>query len=248
MAPEEHAAGGVEVRGPDPCAEGVAGGVVLVPVADLGAVHVVRAAERAHEPLEPGERVGDGGSARGRDRERDPFRPVLLRDAPQVRGREVQRLVPADPDPAGVGVALGAGALEWMQHPVGAVDEVGGGLPLRAERAPGGMVGVPLDGGQAPVPHHRDAPAARTAKRAPAGDAAFPSLLRSLQPAHRVRSTRRYSRRWYTAPPRAAPATGIRPAPEPRAGTPRTAGSGPAWTAPRTSTLRPERRGTAGQV
>ena len=191
VAPEEHAAGGVEVRGPDPRTEGVAGGVVLVPVADLGAVDVVRAAERAHEPLEPGERVGDGGPARGRDRERHPFRPVLLGDAPQVRGREVQRLVPADPDPAGVGVSLGAGALERVEHPVGAVDEVGGGLPLRAERAPGGMVGAPLDGGQAPVPHHRNAPAARAAEGAPAGDAAFPSLLRSFRPAHCVRLTRR---------------------------------------------------------
>ena len=173
VAPEEYAASGVEVRGPDPGAEGVAGGVVLVPVADLGAVDVVGGPERVQQPLDPRQRIGDGGPARRRDRERHPLGTVRLHDAPQLLGREVERLVPTDSHPTGVRVALGAGPPERVQNPVGAVDEIRGGLPLRAERAAGRMLRIPLDGNQPSVPHHGDAAAARPAKGAPAGNASI---------------------------------------------------------------------------
>ena len=176
VTPEEHAAGGVEIRGPDPGAERVAGGVVLVPVADLGAVDVVGGPERVQQPLDPRQRIGDGGPAWGGDRERHPLGTVRLHDSPQLLGREIERLVPADSHPSGVRVALGACPAERVQDPVGAVDEVRGGLALRAEGAPGGMVRVPLDRHEAPLPHHGDAATARPTKSAPAGNPAFEAL------------------------------------------------------------------------
>ena len=75
------------------------------------------------------------------------------------------------PDPSGIGIALGTGALHRMEDAVRTLDLLGRGLSLRAERAAGRVRRIALDCDEPAVAHHRDAAAPRSAQRAPAGDA-----------------------------------------------------------------------------
>ena len=91
-------------------------------LADLGRADVVHAAERAHERA-GGQAVHTAGAAHGGQ----PLPAPLLRDLAELGGDGVERLVPGDADPAGVGVALGVGALQRVAQAVGVV----GGLERR---------------------------------------------------------------------------------------------------------------------
>ncbi len=81
VAPEQQAAGALEVRRADVGAEGERGGVVAVPRAQLLAPHHVGAAEGADEPVDPREAVGDRGARGGGDREGHRLRPLARRRA-----------------------------------------------------------------------------------------------------------------------------------------------------------------------
>ena len=171
VPPQQRASRVLPVRVADARAVGVGGCNVLVPVADLGAVAVVRAAERVHQALHPLDGVRDRGPARGGDGERDGLGAGLGRKPAHLPGDGVERLVPRDPDPSGIGIALGTGALHRVEDAVRALHLLGRGLALRAERAAGRVGRVALDPDQAVVADHRDAAAPRSAQCAPSGDA-----------------------------------------------------------------------------
>ena len=170
VSPQQRASGVLPVRGADARAVGVGGGDILVPVADLGAVAVVGAAERVHQALHPLDGVRDRGPARGGDGERDRFGTGLRGEPAHLAGDGVERLVPRDSGPSRIRIALGTGALHRMEDAVRALDLLGRGLPLRAQRAAGRMRRIALDPDQSVLADHRDAAAARPAQGAPAGD------------------------------------------------------------------------------
>ncbi len=166
VAPEQDAAGIGEVGRRHAHAEGIGAGVILVPVAELGAVDPVRAAEGVDEALDPENAVGERGGAGGRHREGDALGAALVAEASELAGRCGQRLVPADALPPRIGVALGPRALQGIEEAVAAVDQLRRRAALDAERAAGGMVGIGLDLDQPAVLHRRDAAATRAAERA----------------------------------------------------------------------------------
>ena len=169
VAPQEQAGGPLEVRGADVGAEGERGRVVAMPRAELLAPHHVGAPERADEPVDPREAVGDRG-ARGRgDRERHRLGALALGQRAHALRGPVERLVPGDAHPARVGIAPGPRAAHRVEQPIGRVHQLRRGLPLHAQVPAGRMRRVGLDRDQPAVLHHRHAPAARAAQRAEAG-------------------------------------------------------------------------------
>ena len=103
--------------------------------------------------------------------EGDRLRPVLFGDAPHRCGGQVERLVPGDPLPARIGIALRAGAAQGMRQPIRVVDELGCGAALGAERLAGRMRGVGVEPDEAAVLDGGDRAAARDAQAAIGVDA-----------------------------------------------------------------------------
>ena len=179
VTPEQQAAGTLEVRRADVSAEGICGREVAVPGAHLLAPDEVGAAEHPHEAVDPRKAVGHRGASRCRQRERHRLRSVALGHLAHARGGPVERLVPANPCPTGVGLALRPRAAHRMEQAIGRVDELGRRAALHAEARARRMRGIGLDGHQPAVLHDRDAAAARAAQRAEARnalDAHAPSL------------------------------------------------------------------------
>ena len=96
VAPKHDAVRVGEVGRADVEAVGEAAGIVLVPVADLGGVDRVGAAEGANEALDPRNAVRDVRAARRRHRERDLLGPVCVADRAHARSDLIESLVPAD--------------------------------------------------------------------------------------------------------------------------------------------------------
>ena len=86
-------------------------------------------------------------------------------------GDLVERLVPGDRLPAGIGGALGIGAAHGPGQAVGVIDELGRGAALGAELVAGRMARQRLDAREPAVLDHGDAAAARAALRAECGRA-----------------------------------------------------------------------------
>ena len=168
VPPQQRASSVLPVGGADVRAVGVGARDILVPVADLGAVAVVRAAEGMHQPLHPLDGVRHRRSARSGDGERDGLGTGIGREPAHLAGDGVERLDPRDPHPSGVGIALGPGALHRIQDAVRTFDLFRRGLALRAERAAGRVGRVAFDLDQPAVSNHRDAAAPRSAQGAPA--------------------------------------------------------------------------------
>ena len=104
--------------------------------------------------------------------EGDRLRPVPLGDPAHRGGGQIQRLVPADPLPAGIGIALRPGAPQRMGQPLGVIDQLRRGAALGAERLAGRVRGIGIEPREAAVLDHRDAAAACDAEPAIAVNAA----------------------------------------------------------------------------
>jgi hypothetical protein len=170
VAPVEDDAGVVEVRHVDARyrrAVGVDRGEVAPPAAQLHVGHVVGAAERAPQPHDPVDGVADRGARRRTVAEHDRLGAVPGPQRQQPLGHGVERLVPADLLPAGVGGALPVRTPEWHEEPVGMLDQLGSGLALRAHRPTGRMCRERLQGREPPVGDLRRRPAPRHAERTP---------------------------------------------------------------------------------
>ena len=173
VAPQQHAVRRGEIRRADIGAVGEARGVVLVPVADLGGVDGVRAAVAAHQPLDPGDGILDVRAARRGGREGDLLGPMRPGDGAETRCDLVERRVPVDGLPSGIGGAFGIGPAQRRRQPVLVVDELGCGAALRAQLVAGRMAGEGLDAAEAAVLDHRRAAAARAALGAECGNAFY---------------------------------------------------------------------------
>ena len=95
-----------------------ASGETAPPAAEVERDGRVRGAERVRQPLDEAGGISDRGRGWRRDGEGDSLRTVPLRHSPHRGGGQVQRLVPADPFPARVGIALGASPAERMEEPL----------------------------------------------------------------------------------------------------------------------------------
>ena len=139
-------------------------GVVLVPIADLGAIRHVRAAEGIDETLDPAQIIRDRGAARRRQTEGDRLRTRLFANAIEFGRGPVERLLPCDPLPARVGIALRPCPPERIKLPLRAVHDLGGRAAFYAERLTGRMVRIWFLADEAAFARHQDSAAARLAE------------------------------------------------------------------------------------
>ena len=89
---------------------------------------------------------------------------MLFGDPPHGRGRQIESLVPADPLPARIGIALRPGTLQGMKQPVGAVDEFRRGTSLGTQRLTGRMRRIGLQRDEAALLDRRDGATTRDAE------------------------------------------------------------------------------------
>ena len=92
-------------------------------------------------------------------------------DAAEVSGDRVERLVPPDLDPAGIGVALRPRPLQRTEEASWVVDDLRRDLALEAQCLAGRMLGVGIERHERPVGDGGHRAAARDAQCAEAGDA-----------------------------------------------------------------------------
>jgi len=164
MAPQQDAAGLAVIRHADAVAGGEGAGKLAMPGADLPRIAVVRRAEGVDQPVDPGLRVGKSGPGACGDAEGNRLGAALGSDAAHRRRRLVERLVPGDPLPARVRVALWPGAAHRVKQPVGRFDQCRRSAPLGAKGFAGRVRWVRLDRHKAPVLDDRLATAARGAE------------------------------------------------------------------------------------
>ena len=164
-------------------AERVLRGKAAPPAAHVDAAVEVRRAERIPQPLHEGRRIADRRGRTGRDAESNRPCPMLRLDPLHGRGGEVERFVPRDRLPAGIGVALGARAAQRTGQPLRVIDQLGCGAALGADRLPGRMRGIGIEPGEAPVLHRGDGAATRDAQGAMAVN-----FLRGRMVSHRDRA------------------------------------------------------------
>ena len=153
------------IRRSDPASKCKGVGVVLVPAADLHAVDEVGASETSHETLDPLEAVDHGRAARRRNREGDRLRSVIGPNLAESPGDLLQRLVPANLEPARIGITPRSRASEGTCQPARAPNHFGCGTALRAKRGAGWMAWVGCDGDQSAVGDVIQRTASRPAKR-----------------------------------------------------------------------------------
>ncbi|MDT4834140.1 hypothetical protein FQZ97_677740 [compost metagenome] len=167
VVPPQHDQFGLRVVGRrHPAAEGEGVREVLVPVADLGRVADVGAAEEAHEALDPIDAVRQWRAAGCGHSEHHRLGTALGLDGTQALGGLGQCLVPADAHPARIRFGLGPRATHRVAQPVRTVHQFGRGLALHAHRLAGGVRSVGPHRHQHVVTHLVERAAARTAERA----------------------------------------------------------------------------------
>ena len=166
VAPQDEAIGSRQIGHGHRHAEGVGEHHLLGEGAQLHRDGRVGAAVGAAQALDPDEPILHRGAGGGRDAERHGLGARFLGEPREPVGNRVERLVPPDPLPAGVGIALGARALQRVEQAVGMMHQSGGCPALGAKRLAGGMLRVGLDRGEAAILDCRDAPAAGPAERA----------------------------------------------------------------------------------
>src|SRR5712692_8656707 len=91
---------------------------------------------------------------------------MLLGQPPQPRGGELERLVPADPLPARVGITLRARPFERIEQPVGVVDQLRRGSSLGAQRLAGWVRWIRLQSDETAVLDDGDRATPRGTQRA----------------------------------------------------------------------------------
>ena len=163
VAPQQDAAGLLVIRRADAGAGGEGAGELAVPGADLLRVAVVRRAEGVDQPVDPRLRIGNRGPGAGRDGKGHRLGAALGGDPAHRGGRLVERLIPGDPLPSGIGVALRPGAPQRIKQPVGRLDQ------RRARRVPWRTVprrsGATGPARSRPVGRSRPPPRSRSARR-----------------------------------------------------------------------------------
>ena len=138
---------------------------IAMPVADMRGPYGVRAAERIGQAENPLHAIRHRRAARRGDAECHGLGAILPGDLAHRRGRGVQRLVPADALPAGIGAAFGIAALERGENPVRVLQQVNRRIGLAAQVLARGMGGVGRNRRQLAALHRIDAATAGNAQR-----------------------------------------------------------------------------------
>ena len=151
-----------------------------MPGTDLVGVAVVGRAEGVDQAVDPWACVGDRGAGGSGDREGDSLRPAFGGDPLHLGGRLGKRLIPADALPSWVRITLRSRASQWVEQPVGGLDEFGRGAALGTECRSGRMRPVRLDRDQVAVVDHRLAAATRDTERAEGRNALTHASLHAM--------------------------------------------------------------------
>src|SRR5262245_32479528 len=125
MPPEQKGVAVGHVGCGDFNAERVTEAGILVPVTDVGRGYPVGTAETVKKPPQPALCVRDGCSAAGALGQRNGARTVALPNSIQSPRDIIQRLVPTDPLPSRIGIALGVCPVQRKIEPIVMILQVG---------------------------------------------------------------------------------------------------------------------------
>src|SRR5262245_61306869 len=123
-----------------------------------------------HQAPHKAARITNGRGRRRALAEGDGLRSVRLSDAPQCGGRFVERRLPGDLLPAGIGVALRMSPAQRSRQTLRAIDKFRCGTAFGAQGGSGGVVWIRLKPGKAPVCEGGDSAAAGNAEAAKASN------------------------------------------------------------------------------
>src|SRR4051794_21211204 len=166
MTPQQDAAGLAVVGHTDVCAGGECAGKLAMPRANFHRVAVVRRAEGIDQSIDPGLGIGKSRPGGRGDTKRNCLRTALGGDATQRCRRRVECLIPGDPLPTRVGIALWPGAAHRVQQPIRRFYQGGGCPPLRAKRFAGRVRWIRLDCQKTSILNHRLTATSRYTERA----------------------------------------------------------------------------------
>src|SRR5215468_8595650 len=145
MPPEQKGVAVGHVGCGDFNAERISEAGIFVPVTDVGRRYPVGTAKTVEKPRQPALRVGDGCSAAGAFGQSNGARTVALPNSIQSPRDIIQRLVPSDPLPSRIGVALGACPLQRKIEPIGMIHQLRRCFALDTENTAVGMIMVCIE-------------------------------------------------------------------------------------------------------
>ena len=119
---------------------------------------------------QPALRIGNRSSAPCALRQRHSPRTIGFADEIQSLRDVVQRLIPTDPLPSGIGIVLRTCAFQRIVQPVGMVDQFRRGLALNAKDASVWMIGISIEAHDFPIHYGGDRSAMRSTERAITAD------------------------------------------------------------------------------
>src|SRR5262245_24590641 len=123
-----------------------------------------------HEAAKEAACIANGGGGWRALTEGDGLRSARLSDAPQGGGRLVERRLPRDLLPAGIGVTLRMSSAQRSRQTLLAVDKFRCGTPFGAQGRPGRVGWVWIKLRKAPVDNGGNTPAAGNAETAKASN------------------------------------------------------------------------------
>ena len=113
--------------------------VILVPIANFGAIRDIGAAERIDEAFDPPDVIRYRRSARSGQTKGNRLRAVLRTNPIQFGSCPVERFTPCDPLPAGILVAFGTRSHQRIELALLVVNDLWSGEPFHAQRLTGGV-------------------------------------------------------------------------------------------------------------
>src|SRR5699024_12157695 len=102
MSPQHDEISLLIIRDWDTTAIGKFMGVVLVPVAHLGAISNIRTSKSTHKAFDPVDTIGQRSPTGGRDPKSHCFRATLITNLTSFMGNLIQSLIPRDDLPFGI--------------------------------------------------------------------------------------------------------------------------------------------------
>ena len=166
MTPEQESFAVCEIRRRKIGAEGIAEAGVFVPVADVRRRYPVGTAEQIKKAAKPAFDIVHRSAASGAFSQGDGFSAVALANCQNAPRDIIERFVPADSLPAGIGIALWPRAFERIIEPIGMVNQLRRGFAFDAHNAAVGMIVIGIEPDDSAVLDGRDGGAVGRAQRA----------------------------------------------------------------------------------
>jgi hypothetical protein len=150
---------------------GVARGKASTPAAQIEGNTCVRRTECVGKAPDEDGRVRDRRRGWGRQCDCDRLRSIPRRASAHRISGQVERFVPADPLPAGIGITLRAGTAQRMGQPLAMIDQFGGRTPFSTKCLAGRMSRIRIEAGKTVAFDDRNRAASGNAKCAITVDA-----------------------------------------------------------------------------